>query len=248
MNLGIAESLRLTYQLVELSTHLSKSEIWVACTSPALFVCGEAAKDSKVKIGAQNAFSEEKGAFTGEISPLTLKEAHASFSLIGHSERRILFGKTNEQCAMRALGLLKAGIKVIFCIGETLQERESGEGQTMAVLESQLTPLLMGLEQATDLDTKVLSEQLLLAYEPVWAIGSGLAATSAQIAEVHSAIPQVWSKSSKLACPKILYGGSMNKANCKEILAVPGVAGGLIGGASNTYESFSGLIAASEES
>lgn len=248
MNLGIAESSSLTSKLVELSKNLSKTEIWVACTSPALASCGDAAKGSTVKVGAQNAFPQEKGAFTGEISPLTLKESHADFSLIGHSERRIIIGETKEQAANRALGLLKMGLKVIFCIGETLDERQSGEGQTMATLEAQLIPFLAGLNSNSGIDVTSLSENLILAYEPVWAIGTGLAATTAQIAEVHNAIPQVWAKHSDLACPGILYGGSMNGSNCKEILAVSGVAGGLIGGASNNFESFSQLISISEES
>lgn len=247
MNLGILESSKLTSQLADLSKNLSKTEIWVAASSPALYLCGQAALDSKVKVGAQNAYFEEKGAFTGEISPPMLKEANASFTLIGHSERRVLFGKSNEACAVRALGLMKAGIKVIFCIGETLQERQSAEGQTIRVLESQLTPLLLGLENFSEQEIKDLNENLILAYEPVWAIGTGLAATTGQIAEVHAAIPNVWAKHSKTQCPRILYGGSMNKANCAEILAVPGVAGGLIGGASNTFESFSALVAISEE-
>lgn len=247
MNLGIAESCRLTTQLVELSQGLKKTEVWAACTSPALWLCGEAAKNSKVKIGAQNAYYEEKGAFTGEISPPILKEANASFSLIGHSERRVLFGKTNEACAFRTLGLLKAGIQVIFCIGETLEERQKGEGETVKILESQLKDLLLGLQQLPEQEAKSHTDNLILAYEPVWAIGSGLAATSAQIAEVHAAIPKLWEKYSKNECPRILYGGSLNKSNCKDILAVPNVAGGLIGGASNTFESFSALIQISEE-
>ena len=247
MNLGIAESAKLTSQLVELSKDLNKTEVWVSCTSPALYLCGQAAKNSKVKVGSQNAYYQEKGAFTGEISPLTLKEALASFSLVGHSERRVLFGETNETCAIRALGLLKAGIKVIFCIGETLEERQSGDGHTIKILEAQLGQFITTLEELPDSEVKSQVENLVLAYEPVWAIGTGLAATTAQVAEVHSAIPTLWAKYSKLPCPPILYGGSLNKANCAELLAVPGVAGGLIGGASNTYESFSGLIAISEE-
>ena len=244
MNLGIAESVLLTTQLVELSKKLNKTDVWVTCTSPALYLCGEAAKGSKVKVGAQNAYYAEKGAFTGEISPLTLKEASASFSLVGHSERRVLFGETNETCAVRALGLLKAGIKVIFCIGETLEERQSGEGQTVKVLEEQLGQFLTTLEERAEAEVKSQIQNLVLAYEPVWAIGTGLAATTDQVSEVHAAIPKLWAKYSKHPCPPILYGGSLNKANCAEILAVTGVAGGLIGGASLKSRDFTDIIKA----
>lgn len=245
MNLGISESAKLTAELVGLSKKLNKTEIWVACSSPALYPCGMAAEGSKIEVGAQNAFHQEKGAFTGEISPGMLKEANASFSLIGHSERRVLFAESDETCALRAIGLLKAGIKVIFCIGETLDERQSGDGKTVQVLDAQLKPLLEALIQENE--AKSLVDRLILAYEPVWAIGTGLAATTSQVAEVHAAIPNIWSKYSNLPCPPILYGGSMNKSNCAELLQVPGVAGGLIGGASNTIESFSALVASAEE-
>lgn len=248
MNLGVAESAVLTERLAELSKTLRASEVWVSCSSAALSFCGAKVLGSKVLVGAQNAFGEEKGAFTGEISAPVLRECGAGFSLVGHSERRHIFGESRELCGKRALGLLQAGIKVIFCVGETLAERQAGDKSTIAVIESQCQSLIAGLEHARGAFQENLQSQLTLAYEPVWAIGTGLAATTAQISEIHAAIANLWKEQCALPCPRILYGGSVNKSNFREIIALESVAGGLIGGASNTFESFSELIAIAEES
>ncbi len=241
MNLSIAESCKLSADLSEIAPGLKKTQVWAASNAAALSECAKAA-NKKVKIGAQNTYFESKGAFTGELSPDVLLETGATFSLVGHSERRNIFGESDELCSKRALGLLEKGIEVLFCIGEKLEDREKGLNQTVAIIEKQMAGLFETLNAKPELASK-----LILAYEPVWAIGTGLSATTAQIAETHAAIAELWAKYSKIECPKILYGGSVSGANAAEIFAVPLVAGALVGGASNKFETFNALVQISEQ-
>lgn len=191
-----------------------------------------AAHKIPVQIFAQNCHDKTEGAFTGEISAAMLKDIGVKGTLVGHSERRQLFGETNETAAARALSALQAGLDVIFCVGETLPERESGK--TISVLRAQCQALINGLTSSPQL-----APRLEIAYEPVWAIGTGLTAVPAQISEAHLAIREFFAK---FGPPKVLYGGSVKPENFQEILSTPGVDGGLVGGASLKPDSFKMLI------
>ena len=198
----------------------------------------EAVKGTPIIVGAQNVHWAEKGAFTGEISAKMLAEMGLTHVIIGHSERRQYFGETDETVNQRVKAALAAGLKVILCIGETLEERE--KGVTEAVIEKQVRWDLNGI-QKEDIDN------IILAYEPVWAIGTGKTATNEQAQEVHAFIRALIAK---LFCPvcagkiRILYGGSMKPANAEGLLAQPDIDGGLIGGAALKAADFIALIKA----
>ncbi len=188
---------------------------------------------SSIGLGAQNVHWEEQGAFTGEIAPAMLVELGVEWAIVGHSERRAMFGETDETAARRAAAAQAAGLTVIFCVGETLGKREAGE--TFAVLERQssvLGPLDPG--------------RLVLAYEPVWAIGTGRTATPEQAQEAHAFLRERLRGAFGDAAEgvRILYGGSVKPANAAELFAAPDVDGGLVGGASLDAASFSAIIRA----
>ena len=192
----------------------------------ALYECG----DLPVQIGSQNAHWEKSGAFTGEVSGAMLQEAGIETVLVGHSERRQLFGETDETVRKRAESLLAQGLKVILCIGETRAERESN--QTSVVLTRQLKGALpeKGKGAAAYLDGR-----LVIAYEPVWAIGTGLTATPEQAEEAHQMIRKhLWDEFGMEAAGRtqILYGGSVTPENSAGLLAKPNLDGALVGGAS----------------
>ncbi len=179
---------------------------------------------TSVKLGAQNACASESGAFTGEVSAKMLAEFGCEYVIIGHSERRALFAESDQDCAERHQGVVAAGLCSIFCVGESLQEREAGN--TIAVVERQLQAVL-------DLAGPTAFAQAVVAYEPVWAIGTGKTATPAQAQEVHLSIRQFIARhdAAGAAGLRILYGGSVNPGNAKELFAQPDIDGGLIGGA-----------------
>jgi triosephosphate isomerase len=186
----------------------------------------------QVKVGVQNCFYEDKGAFTGEISPLMLKDLNVDFVIIGHSERRNIFNENDELLNKKVLSTLKKGIKTIFCIGEKLEQRENND--TFNILKSQLLNGLKNIE-------KFYNENLLIAYEPVWAIGTGKTATVSQIEEVHNFIKDFLKKNIAFNLP-ILYGGSVKPSNIKEIINASNVDGVLVGGASLKFDDFIHLI------
>ena len=200
----------------------------IVCCVPAtnLAVAVETVKGSNIKIGAQNVHFEKSGAFTGEISADMLVDLGVEYVIIGHSERRQYFGETDETVNKRVRAALDSGLTVILCVGELLDERK--KGVTMEVVRSQTKIALQGVS-AEELD------KIIIAYEPVWAIGTGETATAEQANEVNHAIREVLGE---IFCPKcasrvtIRYGGSMNAANAAELLAQVDVDGGLIGGAS----------------
>jgi triosephosphate isomerase len=198
----------------------------VALCVPAILIptMVKAAKGSRIKIGAQNMHWEEKGAYTGEISAPMLKEYGVKYVIVGHSERRQYFGETDETVNKRTLAVLKNDMTPIVCVGETLEERESGK--TNAVLDRQLSIGLQGIEDIT---------KVVIAYEPVWAIGTGRTATDDQaqdtIKYIRKKIAQLFTRKEANRV-KIQYGGSMNAKNCKGLMAQPDIDGGLIGGAS----------------
>ncbi len=188
------------------------------------------AKDSTISLGAQNMYFESKGAFTGEISPDMLKDLEVKYVILGHSERRHIFGETDEIINKKLSLAMKKGLIPIFCVGELLEERESGK--TFEVITKQLTEGLKGLN---------IDETILVAYEPVWAIGTGKTATTEQAQEVISFIRKWISKnySEELASKiRILYGGSVKPGNIESLLKAEDIDGGLVGGASLKYESW----------
>lgn len=191
---------------------------------------------SNVKVGAENIAWADKGAFTGEISAAMLKEVGAEYVIIGHSERRQYFGETDESVNKRTVQALINGFKPIVCVGETLDERESG--QTEAVCKRQTEGAFAGIS-AKD------AEKTVIAYEPVWAIGTGRTATSAQAQEtvgyIRSVMESLYGKETADKV-RIQYGGSMNPANASELMAQPDIDGGLIGGASLKAADFAKVV------
>ena len=223
MNMTAESGKKLIKELIPLVKNASCD---VALCVPAILIpeMTKAAAGSNIKIGAENVHWASNGAFTGEISADMLKEYVVEYAIIGHSERRQYFGETDETVNKRTLAALNAGITPIVCVGETLSERENGT--TEKVLLKQLTDGLKNVEDIT---------KVVIAYEPVWAIGTGKTATDGQAQETIAFIRKTIGQ---LFCPKcaeqiiIQYGGSMNAGNCKGLMAQPDIDGGLIGGAS----------------
>jgi triosephosphate isomerase len=232
MNLGLESSAALCTRLAENFKSLKKSEIWLAPSFPAISEVKKAGVGSDIKVGAQNAHWAESGAFTGEVSCAVLKECGAEFVIIGHSERRHIFHETCETAFQRAEAVVNSQLTLIFCIGETLEEREAGKTET--ILANQLSKLpVIHLQR---------SSEVILAYEPVWAIGTGKTANVKEIAGAHAFIKHFWLAQKSGPCPRILYGGSVTSENIGDISKVENVAGALIGGASNSYSTFSAII------
>ena len=210
----------------ELKPLVKKANCDVVVCVPAIDIpaVAKAVKGTNIQLGAQNVHFAEKGAYTGEISADMLKEYGVKYVIIGHSERRQYFGETDETVNKRTLTALNAGLIPIVCIGETLEERETGK--TEAVLDKQITEGMKGIDDIS---------KIVIAYEPVWAIGTGKTATAEQANET---IGYIRKKVGEVFCPKcaekvrIQYGGSMNAGNCKGLMAQPDIDGGLIGGAS----------------
>jgi triosephosphate isomerase (TIM) len=194
------------------------------------------AKGTALSIGAQHCHFEPKGAFTGEIAPAMLKAVGCSHVIIGHSERRQYFNETDDMLNKKISAVLHNGLVPVFCVGETLQERQGG--RTLDVVRTQLVEGLKGI-------TLNNAAALVIAYEPVWAIGTGLAATSEQAQEVHAFIRGVLKELYPALASEmlILYGGSLKPENADELLGKPDVNGGLIGGASLTADAFCAIIA-----
>ena len=215
-----------TKLIEELKPLVKNADCDVCLCVPAILIPAmvKAAEGSNIHIGAENVHWAASGAYTGEISTGMLKEYGVKYVIIGHSERRQYFGETDESVNKRTLAALDAGLTPIVCVGELLEERESGK--TNEVLDRQLKVGLNGIEDVS---------KVVIAYEPVWAIGTGKTATDAQAQET---IAYIRKKIGELFCPKcaekvvIQYGGSMNAGNCKGLMAQPDIDGGLIGGAS----------------
>ena len=199
----------------------------VVVCPPAVFIprVSGAIEGSTIKLGSQNVCDADSGAFTGEVSGAMLKEVGCEYAIVGHSERRALYGETDELVAKRFAGARRNGLKPIFCIGETLDERESGVTNDVCSRQIDAVIALEGVEALAD---------AVIAYEPVWAIGTGKTATPEQAQEVHAFIRgKIAALNAEVAEGlQILYGGSMNPANAKELIAQPDIDGGLIGGAS----------------
>ena len=211
-------------------------DVVVAPPFTSLKMVSEVAKDSYIAVSAQNVHHEEKGAYTGEVAASFIKDAGANYVIIGHSERRQYCNETDELVNKKVRIALKNELKPIVCVGETLEQRE--QGNFVEVIEKQLS---VGLEDLT----QVLASELVIAYEPVWAIGTGKVATVTQIEEVHEKIRALLAKnfSEDVAnSVRILYGGSVKAENSKEILSLPNVDGALVGGASLNSAGFIEII------
>jgi triosephosphate isomerase (TIM) len=214
-------------------------EIVVAPTFTALHAVAEALRNSNVGVAAQDVYWEKEGAFTGEVSPAMVKEAGAEFVIIGHSERRRLFGETDVMVNRKVAAAIAADLTPIMCVGETLEEREGND--TLNVLDRQVKD---GLDRLT-------AEQiadLVVAYEPVWAIGTGRTATAAQAGEAHAHIRKrlrQWFGADAAERCHVIYGGSVKPDNIRELSAEPDVDGALVGGASLDVRSFAAIVTGS---
>ncbi|MFN4905882.1 MAG: triose-phosphate isomerase [Planctomycetota bacterium] len=238
MNLDRGRSLALVQGLVESLRNTSNVDVAVCPPSVYLGELGKALHGSNIGLGAQNAYNQPEGAYTGEVSCGMLKDVGCQYVILGHSERRAIFGETDLMVNEKLHAVLAAGLTPIVCVGETLQEREAGK--TQQVVESQCKGSLAGLSHEQMLKT-------VLAYEPVWAIGTGKTATPAQAEEVHKDIRDLLgSLFSNETSQKviILYGGSVKADNALELLSEPNIDGALVGGASLKQDSFLGIVQA----
>jgi len=214
----------------------SSAEVWVCPPFVYLAEVARALGGSRISLGAQDVCAETQGAFTGEVSAAMLKDVGCAGSLVGHSERRALFGESDQLVARKFAAVLAAGLTPILCVGEQLAEREAG--RTFEVIDRQLDAVL-------DLSGVAAFTRAVIAYEPVWAIGTGKTASPQQADEVHAHIrARVASRDAKIAAlVRIQYGGSVKPQNAAAIFAMPDVDGGLIGGASLKAEDFLGIAA-----
>lgn len=209
------------------SSSAANCDVGVCVPFPYLSQAESALTGSDVAWGAQDLSAFEKGAYTGEVSGAMLRDFHCRYVLVGHSERRSLHGETSDVVAAKAKAALAAGLTPVVCVGESLAEREGGE--FLAVIAAQLAPVLA-------LGTEAVSA-MVLAYEPVWAIGTGKTASPEQAQEVHAAIRALLAKID-CAGVRVLYGGSVKAANAETLFAMPDIDGGLIGGAALVAEEF----------
>ncbi|MCL1972175.1 MAG: triose-phosphate isomerase [Endomicrobia bacterium] len=235
MNKTIDEAISMVKALKAAVADVKDVEILVCPTYTALYAVFKEIKGSNINLGSQNLFWEAKGAFTGEISPSMVKDAGCSYAIIGHSERRQYFGETDETVNKRTKAAFGAGLIPVVCVGETLEERENNV--TFKVIETQIRGGLANL-------TAEEAATVVIAYEPVWAIGTGKTATPEQAQEVHSFIRQLYKKVYNDAADKvrILYGGSVNPKNVSDLMKQPDIDGGLVGGASLEADSFTQLV------
>ncbi|MCA9174290.1 MAG: triose-phosphate isomerase [Planctomycetales bacterium] len=235
MNLNLQQSEALAKAVAESA---DTDSVDVALCPPSVYLAAvvNAVAGSKVAVGGQNMYHAAEGAYTGELSPGMLKDVGCSMVILGHSERRQLFGESNQDVCLKTHAALAAGLTPIVCVGETLQQREGGE--TSAVIREQFEGSLKGLT----------AEQvggIVIAYEPVWAIGTGKVATPDQAEAVHADLRKLLETSYNAeiaASVRIQYGGSVKPDNAAELLAQPNIDGALVGGASLKADSFLGII------
>ncbi|MFZ3172749.1 MAG: triose-phosphate isomerase [Carboxydocellales bacterium] len=236
MHKTIAETAELVSGLKAAVAGITEVEVVVCPPFTALAKAAEVAKGSNIAVGAQNMYWEEKGAFTGEVSPTMLKEAGCKYVILGHSERRQFFGETNETVNNKIKAAYQYGLLPIVCVGELLEEREAG--QTEQVVRQQTENSLAGLSQEQ-------VKQLVVAYEPVWAIGTGKTASKEDAQQVIGFIRRILAEmyGQELAnLVRIQYGGSVKGDNIAELMAQPDIDGALVGGASLTVDAFGPII------
>jgi len=236
MNKTTAEARDLASRLIPLVAGAKDREIVLAPAFTALQTVGEAIKGTNISLAAQNLFWEDKGAFTGEISAEMLLDLGCKYVIIGHSERRQYFGETDETVNKRVRQALNKGLLPIVCVGELLREREAGKANE--VIDRQVTGALKGVSSAE-------MARLVIAYEPVWAIGTGKTATPEQANEIHAFIRQKVKSLYNADVAdglRIQYGGSVTPDNVSSLMAKPDIDGALVGGASLKPESFAALV------
>ena len=237
MNGSLADNEALVRALVAGLATAGGCDAAVAVPAPYLAQVQALVQGSALALAAQDVSQHASGAFTGEVSAAMLREFGVRYVLVGHSERRQFHGETDADVAMKAQRALASGITPIVCVGETLAEREAG--QTEAVVKRQLAAVV-------HLNGHCISE-VVVAYEPVWAIGTGKTASPEQAQQVHAVLrAQLAAASDKAPSIRLLYGGSMNAANAAQLLAQPDIDGGLIGGASLKAADFQAILAAAQ--
>jgi len=217
-----------------------KVQVAVCPPFPYLIPIANEIRASGVELGAQNAYHEKPGAYTGEVAVDMLKDIGCTWAILGHSERRAIFGETDELISKKAAAVLAGGLKVILCVGETLAERQGGK--TEAVLDGQMQGSLSGIDGS-------LMDRVVIAYEPVWAIGTGVTASTEQAQSAHAHLRRWLSgryNSQVAEATRILYGGSVKPDNAEALLGQPDVDGALVGGASLKVADFVAIIRAGE--
>ena len=235
-----SEAKELVEGLINNTKEIVKTKMIVCPPYTALALASDLAKGSGIQVGAQNMYWEEQGAFTGEISTEMIKSTGATFVIIGHSERRQFFGETDETVNKKLIAALQSELNPIVCIGESLEERESGV--TNDVVGNQVEKALSGIDSES-------MKKIILAYEPIWAIGTGKTATPQQAQDVHKFIRSVLVKlyNNEVADEIVIqYGGSVKPDNASELLSQPDIDGALVGGACLKADSFSAIINAAE--
>ncbi|HLK89581.1 MAG TPA: triose-phosphate isomerase [Polyangia bacterium] len=235
LNGSIAESLALATEVRNGVASFREVDVAVAPSFTALYAVAKRLEDGPVTVSAQDCFWDEKGAFTGEVAPAQLVDVGCKHVIVGHSERRQLFGELDAAVNLKARAALRVGLEPIVCIGETLAERDAGE--TLGRVQTQLEAAI------ADMGDDELA-RVVVAYEPVWAIGTGRTATPAQAQEVHRFIRTRLAARSAALAPKlrILYGGSVKADNICALMAEGDIDGGLVGGASLSAESFVRIV------
>lgn len=236
-NKTVHEALALVTELKNGLASVRDVDVMIAPPFTALWPVHQRLEDTNIALGAQEVYYEDSGAFTGKVSAPMVKEAGCTYAIVGHSERRQLFHETNESANKRLRAVLRAGVTPILCIGETLDERE--KNQTDAVIADQLDGGIVGL--SNDELTRIV-----IAYEPVWAIGTGKVATPKQAQEVHRLIrDRLRSRDAKVAeGMRLLYGGSVKPDNARDLIAEEDIDGALVGGASLKAADFIGIVKA----
>lgn len=236
MNKTASESKTLISELIPLLSGVTDVDVVVCPPFVNIESAAAALKGSNIKLGVQNMHYEESGAYTGEIAPAMLVELGVEYVILGHSERRQFFGETDEGVNKKTAAALKFGLKPIVCIGETLQEREAGITNEVVCKQTKLALLGLSAEQAAS---------IVLAYEPIWAIGTGVTATAEDanetIAAIRASVKEAFS-SDVAQKVRIQYGGSMKPGNVSELMSKPDIDGGLIGGAALNAQDFSKVV------
>jgi triosephosphate isomerase (TIM) len=236
MNKTIAESIRLAEEIKRSVSGIDEAEIVLCPPFTSLGDVGDVIAETDIKLGAQDCYWEKEGAFTGEVSCAMLKASGCEYCIIGHSERRQFFGETNEAVNKKTKCALKEGLKPIVCVGEKLEERKAGK--TFAVVKDHVENSLKGLTKEEMLKT-------VIAYEPVWAIGTGVNATKDEAEEVHKYIRGLLKDMFDAGTAgevRIQYGGSVKPENIKELMSEEDIDGALVGGASLKADSFIAIV------
>ncbi|MCM8833078.1 MAG: triose-phosphate isomerase [Candidatus Omnitrophica bacterium] len=228
------ESINFVKELVKNLKNYKDRDVLICPPFTSLYPVSEILKNSSVKLGAQNVFFEDQGAYTGEVSPLMLKDIGVEYVICGHSERRNIFGETDEIINKKVKKVVESGMKAILCVGEKLEERERGE--TFKIIENQLKKSLENFDKM---------QEIVIAYEPVWAIGTGKTALPQQAEEVHTFIRELISKIYNKDIAEnliILYGGSVKPENIDQLMKEKNIDGVLVGGACLKLDSFLRII------